>query len=143
MACRSRAAMRAITFILASTITLIAQSPVVWEYDLAKAQKRAQKEGKPLFVDVWAEWCPPCQHLKRNVFPSVEAQKALAGYVPVTLMTETRDRRPMPDGMKVAMQYKVEAYPTLLILDAKGNELKRQVGAFSTGAQLGDWLKRK
>jgi hypothetical protein len=43
----------------------------------------------------------------------------------------------------VAERYKVDGYPTMLILDAQGRELKRQVGAFRTGADLRAWLKRK
>jgi len=129
--------------LLATSLPLLAQGAITWEHDLASAQKRALKERKPLFVDVWAEWCPPCQHLKNNVFPTPEAQKALSGYVPVSLMTETKDRRPIPENMKVAAQFKVEAYPTLLILDGQGKELKRQIGAFRTSADLGAWLARK
>ena len=135
--------MRTVAAILAISISLLAQSPLKWEYDLAAAQKRALKEGKPMFVDIWAEWCPPCQYLKNTVFPSVEAQTALKDYVPVSLMTETKDRRTLPDNMKVAQRYKVDGYPTMLILDAKGRELKRQVGAFPSGIDLKHWLKRK
>ncbi len=129
--------------ILVSSLPLLAQSPVTWEHDLASAQKRAVREGKPLFVDIWAEWCPPCQHLRNNVFPSIDAQKALAGYVPVSLMTETRYRLPLPENMKVAERFRVEGYPTLLVLDGKGRELKRHVGAFASGAGLKEWLMMK
>ena len=134
--------MRIFAAILTTSISLLAQSPLKWEYDLAAAQKRAKQEGKPVFVDIWAEWCPPCQHLRNVVFPSVEAQQGLAGYVPVSLMTETRDRRTLPDNAKVAQRFKVDGYPTMLILDAQGREIKRQVGAFRTGADLKMWLKR-
>ncbi|MEI6593675.1 MAG: thioredoxin family protein [Holophagaceae bacterium] len=135
--------MRLPSLLLALSLPLAAQSALVWEHDLANAQKRAKKEGKLLFVDVWAEWCPPCQYLKANVFPSPEAQKALQAYVPVSLMTETRDRREQADAAAVARRYRVEAYPTLLIMDADGKEKKRQVGALSTGRDLATWLARK
>ena len=135
--------MRLLPALLLCTVNLVAAAPAGWEYDLGSAQKRAAKEGKLIFVDVWAEWCPPCQHLKTNVVPSAEAQQALGKVIPVSLMTETRDRRQMADNMKVAMRFKVEAYPTLLVLNAKGQEVKRHVGAFSTGAQLSDWLAKK
>lgn len=135
--------MKILAVILTTSISLAAQSPLKWEHDLAAAQKRAKKEGKPVFVDIWAEWCPPCQHLKNVVFPSLEAQQGLAGYVPVSLMTETRDRRMLPDNAKVAQRFKVDGYPTMLVLDSQGRELKRQVGAFRTGADLKGWLQQK
>lgn len=133
--------MKILAALLASALPLAAQA-VAWEQDLGAALARAQREKKPLFVDVWAEWCPPCQHLKKNVFPTTEAQRALAGYVPVSLMTETRDRKPQP-AAKAAERFRVEAYPTLLILDSTGKELKRQVGAFRTGHDLAAWLSPK
>jgi len=78
--------MRTLAGILTTSISLLAQSSLKWEYDLAAAQNRAKQEGKPVFVDVWAEWCPPCQHLRNVVFPFLEAQQELTGYVPVSLM---------------------------------------------------------
>jgi thiol:disulfide interchange protein len=135
--------MKFLATLLATSLPLLAQGTLNWEHDLAAAQKRALKEGKPLFVDIWAEWCPPCQHLKNNVFPSPDAQKALARYVPVSLMTETKGRQPNPANMKIAAQFRVEAYPTLLILDGHGKESKRQVGAFRNGAELAAWLAKK
>ena len=135
--------MRILATMLATSLSLVAQGPIKWEHDLATAQQRARKEGKPLFVDIWAEWCPPCQHLKNTVFPSMDAQEALAAYVPVSLMTETRDRRPLLENIKIAERFNVEGYPTLLILDGQGREFKRHVGAFSAGSDLKAWLKRK
>jgi len=124
-------------------IPMQAQNSVVWEHDLAVAQKRAKAEKKLLFVDVWAEWCGPCQHLKKKVFPTPEAQAALGAYVAVSLMTQAKDGTPDPANMKLAERFKVEAYPTLLIMDAEGKELRRQVGAFRTGAEFGAWLGTK
>jgi len=119
---------------------MLAQYSVVWEHDLAAAQKRAKAEKKMLFVDVWAEWCGPCQYLKNKVFPTPEAQKALVAYIPVSLMTQAKDGTPNPANTKVAERFKVEAFPTMLILDAEGKEVRRQVGAFRTGTEFGAWL---
>jgi thiol:disulfide interchange protein len=135
--------MKLLTALFATALPVLAQGTVTWEHDLATAQLRALREKKPLFVDIWAEWCPPCQHLKSNVFPTPEAQKALAGYVPVSLMTETRDRKPQAEAQKAAAKYNVEAFPTLVVLDPTGKELKRQVGAFRTGKDLAEWLAKK
>lgn len=134
--------MKAAALLLAAALPALSQGAVVWEHDLGAGQIRALKERKPMFVDIWAEWCPPCQHLKRNVFPTAVAQKALQGYVAVAVMTETRDRRADPEAMKVAQRYRVEAYPTLLVLDPTGKELKRQTGAFRTAEELAAWLRK-
>ena len=132
--------MKALALLFTLAVPLLAQSSVAWEHDLAAAQKRARAEKKQLFVDVWAEWCGPCQYLKNKVFPTPEAQKALGKFVAVSLMTQSKDGKPDPANTKVAERFQVEAYPTLLILDAEGKEVRRQVGAFRTGAEFAAWL---
>jgi thiol:disulfide interchange protein len=132
--------MKALALLIALAMPLAAQSSVAWEHDLAAAQKRAKAEKKQLFVDVWAEWCGPCQFLKSKVFPTPEAEKALSKYVAVSLMTQSKDGKSDAANMKIAERFRVEAYPTMLILDADGNEVRRQVGAFRTGTDLAAWL---
>lgn len=135
--------MKTLAALFLATIPMLAQGSVVWEHDLVAAQKRAKAEKKLLFVDIWAEWCGPCQHLKKKVFPTPEAQKALGGYVAVALMTQSKDGTRDATNMKIAERFNLEAYPTLLILDAEGKELRRYVGAFRTGAEFGAWLEAK
>lgn len=126
--------------LLISAAPLLAQVSVKWETSLDAALKRAKAENKPLFVDVWAEWCPPCQMLKQKVFPTPEANQALMAYVPVSLMVQYKDRSPVKGNEGMTDRFKVTAFPTLVILDPSGKELRRQVGAFSTGADFAAWL---
>lgn len=134
--------MKALAILFTVAAPLLAQSSLAWEHELAAAQKRAKSEKKLLFVDVWAEWCGPCQYLKSKVFPTPEAQKALGKFIPVSLMTQSKDGKSDPVNMKVAERFGVEAYPTLLILDAEGKEVRRQVGAFRSGAEFAAWLEK-
>jgi thiol:disulfide interchange protein len=122
---------------------LLAQGPVKWEHDYQSALKRAKAEKKLIFMDLWTEWCPPCQYLQKNVFPSAEGQAALAKVVPFSALVEKKDRTPLPEGTKLAGEFRLNAFPTMVILDAEGKEIRRQVGAFRTGAEFAAWLGAK
>jgi thioredoxin 1 len=135
--------MKILAALLLVAAPLVAQSTVKWEESYASAIARAKSEKKPILMDLWAEWCPPCQYLKAKVFPTPEAQAALAKVVPLSVMVEYKDRKPIEAGVKLAQQYNLEAYPTLIMLDANGKEIRRQVGAFPTGADLAKWMGSK
>jgi thiol:disulfide interchange protein len=135
--------MRILATLLLLAAPLMSQSAVKWEENYASAVKRAQVEKKMILMDLWAEWCPPCQYLKAKVFPTPEAQQALAKVVPLSVMVEYKDRKPIEAGVALAKQFKLEAYPTLIVLDSNGKELRRQVGAFRTGTELAQWLGSK
>ena len=124
-------------------VSLSAQAPVKWEHDYQSALKRAKAENKVIFMDLWTEWCPPCQHLQKNVFPSPEGQAALAKVVPFSSLVQKRDGTPLPEGTKLAEKFHLEGYPTMVILNADGKELRRQVGAFRTGADFAAWMGSK
>ncbi len=121
-------------------VPLVAQGATRWEHDYQAALRRAKAEHKVIFMDLWTEWCGPCQYLQKNVFPSAEGQAALAKVVAYSALVQKRDGTPVPEGTKLADQFKLNAFPTLVILDSDGKELRRQVGAFRTGAEFATWL---
>ena len=134
--------MKTLAALLLAAVPLVAQGPVKWEHDMQSALKRAKAEKKLIFMDLWTEWCQPCQYLQKNVFPSAEGQAALARMVPYSALVQKKDGTPVPEGTKLAQEFHLEAFPTMVILDADGKEVRRQVGAFRTGAEFAAWLAK-
>ena len=48
--------------------------------DYKTAYEKAQKGDKPLLVLVTAEWCPPCQTMKKTTIPQLMQKKAFRNF---------------------------------------------------------------
>jgi len=98
-------------------------SAVKWFHgSLDAALAQAKKDGKIVFVDVGAYWCPPCRKLDEEVFVDAAVGDALGkGYVAVHIDAEKGE------GPDVVREYRVQAYPTLLVLEPGGMEKGRVV----------------
>ena len=107
-------------------------SAVQWfEGSFDEAHAAAKASGKRLFVDVGAYWCPPCRKLDEEVFTQKEVGAALArDYVAVHVDAEKGE------GPELVSRYRVQAYPTLLVLEAGGLEQGRMVDAMAPAELL-------
>lgn len=91
-----------------------------WQEILAKAKA----EDKPIFVDVYTQWCGPCKYVSTNVFP----QKELGDYYNTHFIAYKIDAE-SPAGVEFVKQYPVTAYPTFFFIDKAGEVLHKVVGA--------------
>jgi thioredoxin 1 len=90
-----------------------------WE----EAMALAKKEGKLIFLDVYASWCGPCKMLKKNTFTDPGAGKYFnKNFINIALDSEKGD------GIKVARSLKVRAYPSMYILNSDGSLVEHHAG---------------
>ncbi len=95
-----------------------------WNNDINSALEEAQKSNKLVFIDFYTDWCGYCKELNKETFTDQNVkEKFTQKYVLVKINGDI-----YPD---LTSKYKVYGYPTLVILDANGNEIKRQVGFVS------------
>jgi len=103
-----------------------------WLTDLPKAQTLAKSENKLIFMDFnGSDWCPPCKELR-----AVLSSKAFAAYAKTNLVMVDIDfpqRKEQPEELKKANaalneKYSIEGFPTVIVLNGEGKELKKTVG---------------
>jgi thioredoxin-related protein len=108
-------------------------SEAKWLTSLPDAKAQAKAESKLVFVEfTGSDWCPPCKRLKANVLDSKAfAEYAARNFVLVELDFPSRKEQSAElkaANKALASQFKVESYPTVVILDADGKELHRKRG---------------
>ena len=97
-----------------------AQDSIPWYGNLAQAQQVAQQQRRLLLVHFWNDNCPPCVGVERNVFSRPEVDRTLAaGFVPVKIKVD--------DQPELARRFRIDRWPTDVILTADGQELFRGV----------------
>lgn len=102
----------------------------------AEVQKASEKAGKPIFLDIYTTWCGPCKYLSSNIFPT----KVAGDYMNATFVNTKFDAE-KGEGIELAKKYAVKGYPTMLILNSKGEELGRLVGSSRTPEEFVQRLK--
>ena len=103
-----------------------------FEGTFQEALQKAKTEGKKVFVDFYTTWCGPCKLLSDRVFPDAGVGACFNERF-VNYRVNAEDKAFAAE----VKRYGVKAYPTLLILDADGNVIARQLGALEA-----DGLKR-
>jgi TolA-binding protein len=106
-----------------SLIATCADAAVKWtseSYDQILA--RAKQENKYVFIDFFTTWCGPCKRMDEKTFSDAKVQKLLN-----SMISADWDAEKDP-SMAIAKQYKVAAYPTLLVIGPDGKEVDRHLG---------------
>jgi thiol:disulfide interchange protein len=83
----------------------------------------ALKYKKSILVDCMADYCLPCKQMEKFTYTDL----ALAGYLNEQFIC-VRWNGTVFDDMELLENYKVQKYPTLLFMNAKGIEKYRSVG---------------
>ncbi len=116
---------------LVLTSTVLVHADWTTDYKAALAQAKAQK--KLVLLDfTGSDWCGYCKLLDKEVFTQAAfTDFANKNYIQVTV--DFPQQTPLPDAVKqqndtLGKEFNIDGYPTLIVVDANGKELGRQVG---------------
>ncbi|BDZ66613.1 thioredoxin family protein [Methanobacterium ferruginis] len=99
----------------------ITTSSLQWGTDLDQAMQEAKNTNKSVFVDFYADWCSYCEEMDEGTYTDPQVQEKLTqNYVLVKVDVDNN-----PD---LSSQYQAYSLPTMVILDANGNEINRIIG---------------
>lgn len=96
-----------------------AKPKIVWEQKHDETLAAAKEAGKPAIIDFTATWCAPCQQLEKETFSDPEVIAALQRFATVRV-DGSGDMELVEPYME---RHGVEAFPTLVFVDSKGNTL--------------------
>lgn len=101
-----------------------------WMTDMPKAIEKAKADKKLVMVDfTGSDWCGWCIKLNKEIFSTPEFQQyAEKNLVPVEI--DFPRKKAQPDALKqqnkkLQQQYKIEGYPTIVVLNGAGKEVGR------------------
>jgi thiol:disulfide interchange protein DsbD len=84
-----------------------------WYSSLEEGLAVAQREQKPLLVDMWATWCKNCLTMDKTTLSDPAVKAALDGYVKIKFQAEQPDETPAREVME---RFGAIGLPTYVIL---------------------------
>lgn len=97
--------------------------------------ERAKRENKMIFVDCYTSWCGPCKQLATQIFP----QEKMGNYLNERFVNVKYDVE-KGEGLIFEKLYpgEIKVYPTMLILNVKGELIHKIAGTRSADKLIAD-----
>lgn len=106
-----------------------------WSSEADAAFAAAVRDDRPVLVDFFGTWCPPCARMDAEVFDEPGNAPLLARFHRVRLDAD------VPESWPWKSRYAVRGYPTVVVAAPSGELLARQEGYESPGRTVA-WLRQ-
>ena len=105
-------------------------SLMIWHDSFEAAREQSLVSGKPILADfTGSDWCSWCVKLRKDVFDKAEFEEWARENVVLLELDYPQRSSQSPEieaqNEKLASLYAIDSYPTVLLLDAQGNQLAR------------------
>ena len=103
-------------FLFADPIPGFHQGDVKSVFDAAKSKKQI------VMIDFFTTWCGPCKLIEANIY----RHESFLDYT--KKMVAFKIDAEKGEGIDLAAKYNVKVYPSVIFMDADGNEIERVIG---------------
>ena len=125
----------------AKPITFVKAAPegdILWQTDYKQALAQAAREKKNVLLDfTGSDWCPYCIQMDKEVLNRPEFEKFATDNLILVKIDFPRKKQLPPaeseQNHKLGRQFAIEGYPTYILVDPTGKEVRRQVGYLEGG----------
>jgi thiol:disulfide interchange protein DsbD len=95
------------------------EAEITWEPYSEAVIRRAAEAGRPVIIDFYADWCPPCRELDSRVFTRKQVVDALESFVKVR--ADLTDQNSSANAA-ISERYSVSVLPTVVFIGSDGQE---------------------
>lgn len=128
MSSRTLAIFTLAVFSFVPTVMSADTAGVIWQRDLKKAAAESERTGKPILLQVTADWCGYCHKMLKETFPDERlASRINACFVPVVLDADEHE--------KIVDAIGITAFPSTIIISPNLDVIGR-VRGFHTPRSL-------
>jgi thioredoxin-related protein len=121
-------------------LAFCAKADTTWQTDYKKAQEEAKENKKLLLVDfTGSDWCGYCIRLNREVLSKPQFKDYASKNLVLLEVDFPRRKQQSPalqeQNQRLAEEYQIEGFPTLVVLNSDGHKVWRYDGYFPDGAE--------
>lgn len=102
------------------SIAMQANAEATQWYSYEEGMLAAGAMEKPIIIDFYADWCPPCIAMEQGTYPDQRVVSELRDFIAIKVDTQKR--------IDIENKYGVTYYPTVVFLNSKGKEVSRHIG---------------
>jgi len=84
-----------------------------WHVSFDEARRDAARDGRAIFVDIWASWCKNCLKMEASTFPDPRVQQALESFVKLKYRAEDLSAA---ESKAILDRFGVVGLPTYVVL---------------------------
>jgi len=102
------------------------EGEIAWKHSLSEALAQASSGNNLIIVDLVADWCGWCRQMEVQTWSNPKVIQQTQQYVFLKLNGEKEK-----DGIELIEKFRIDGYPTVILLNADGTEFDRFEGFMS------------